>query len=234
MAGVAQRAAHRLAMAAESLGQRVDDQPRADLLGLEQRRRRQAVVDDIEDAPFATERADPFEVGYLGPRIGDRLDEHHPRVGTQHRADIVGRGHVDEIDLDAEAGEAAQQTGGVAEDVAARDDMVAFAQQREEHRRDRRHAGGEGDRVLRALEHRELLLERRVGRIGLAGIGVARLLPLEDPDQAFGCRMAIGDAQMDRRMYRAMLGAVVAVEVQQAGFETGLVVHHVIPFSRGG
>ena len=89
--GVGDAAGQRVAVAADVLGQRIDDEARADRARLEQPRRRHRVVDDVEDAPRAAELADARQVRHLHARVGDRLDEHDTRRRRERGFDVARR-----------------------------------------------------------------------------------------------------------------------------------------------
>ena len=116
----------------------------------------------------------------------------------------------------------AQHAVGVAEQMAARDQVVARAQQRQEHGRDRGHAGREAHGAHALLERRELGLQRGGGRRALARVVEAVLQrALEHADQVFDALVAVLHRRVHRHVHAALLDAEMAVGVQQPGGRVG-------------
>ena len=169
------------------------DQAGVHAAALEQERRGQGVVDDEQQAHVAAQPADAFEVGDLRHRVGDRLDEHvHPRGrGDGRLAPLRG------VQVASTKETAMPMPCSVCirllvlpNSVAAADDVVAGAQQRQEDGRDRRHAGGGSTRCRGRLP---VLLSpwpraRRAGRVALARMDGAGLDALEHLGEIAGAR----------------------------------------------
>ena len=79
-AAVDDHAAHRIAVAADELGQRMDDDVGAVLDRPHQIGRGQRVVDDQRQAVLARDVADRLDVDELAARIGEALDEDAARL----------------------------------------------------------------------------------------------------------------------------------------------------------
>ena len=100
------------------------------------------------------------------------------------------------------------------------DDVVAFAQQREHHRADRRHARREADGGDAVLHLRHLGFERGRGRIALPPVGVALRAALEHGGEIARVAIAVGDRDVQRLVQRAVLDPRIAVGMQDRGRET--------------
>ena len=218
-AGVGDAAGQCVAVATDVLGEGIDDEPRADRLRAEQPGRGHRVVDDVEDAPRLAQRADAREVGDLRARVRDRLDEHDARLGPQRPLDLRRVRGVDVGDPRAVSFERLEQAVGVAEQEAARDDVVVRAEQREHRGGDRRHPGGEGDGRDALLHRTDLGLERRGGRVALPPVDVARLAALEHGCQVARVAVAVRDRDVQRLVQRAVLDRGAAVGMQDRGGE---------------
>ena len=116
--------------------------------------------------------AEVVEVDEVEARVRRALGEHEHRPARPHgRGERAGHGAVDDGVLDAEPGARAlheRHRAGV--DLALDDDVVAGRAQGEDGRRDGAHAGGEGQRVLGALEVGDGVLERPHRRVGVAAV----------------------------------------------------------------
>ena len=99
--------------------------------------------------------------------------------------------------------------------------MIAFAQQRQHDRADRRHAGAEADGGDAVLHPVDFFLQRGGGRIALAAVDVALRLALEDRGQLARVAVAVRDREVQRLVQRAVLDRRFAVGVQNRGGESG-------------
>ena len=203
-AGVGHGAAQRIAVAADVLGQRIDDQAGADALRQEEEGSGDGVIDDIDDAARLAQRSDGCQIGHLCARVGNRLDEDHARFRPQGRFDIGGIGSIDEGHVDPHPGEAFEQAGGVAEQEAAGHQMVPGAEQRKQCCRDGGHAAAEPDGQDALLHAGDFFLQRRRGRRALATIDKTGLVALEHPDQI----VRVGKTERGRVVHRFMDSAV--------------------------
>ena len=219
---VRHRAPQCIAVTTDRLGQRVDHQRRTDGARPEQRRCRHRVVDDVDDAPRRAQRSDALEVGDLRDRIRDRLDEYQAGVRPHGRLDGRDVGRVGQRDLDADAGERAQQARRVAEQIAAGHDMIAMTQQCQHHRTDRGHAGGKAHGTDRILEQRHLGLERSRGGVALASVDVSRLTSLEHGRKVARGAISVGHRGMHRLVHGAVLDLAVAIRVQKGGGDASM------------
>ena len=166
--------ADRVAVAAEVLRRRVDDDVGAELERLLQVGRRERVVDDEQRADSVSGVRGLANVDDVQRRVGRRLDPDELDLVVEVGREVVvelGRGHVREavalrlVDLGGHPVDAAVDIG---------DQNDALARVHEVHQRGRRaEPRAERDAVLRVLEARERDLERRAGRIGDARVVVA-------------------------------------------------------------
>ena len=100
-AGVGDCAAERIAVAADVLGQRVNNERCADRFRLKQVWRGHCIVDAVNQAPVCAKLANAREICDLGCRVGDGLDEHQFGVALQRAFDVVSTRRIDEAHLDA-------------------------------------------------------------------------------------------------------------------------------------
>ena len=90
-------------MAADDLGERVDGDVAAVLEGVEDRRRRDGVVDDEGDLVPVGHIGQRLHVVHVALGVADALGEDQAGVGVNRRLDVGRLGRVDEAHLDAEA-----------------------------------------------------------------------------------------------------------------------------------
>ena len=94
-----------------------------------------------------------------------------------------------------------------------RDYVVAGLELADKREGDRRHAGRRGARGLGAFERRHALLEHLHGRIGEAGILVARIFALE-------ARFGLGGVVVDVALGQEQrLGGLAELRAQRAGMD---------------
>jgi len=210
------------------LGQRVDDQTRANVCWLEQPRRRHRVVDDIQDSARAAQVADALQIRHLRAWIGDRLDEHDAGRRRQRGLDVAHVGGVDERHRMAVRLERQECAGRVAEHESAGHDVVPALQEREHHRPDRRHSGGKADGAGAAFHCGDFRFERVRRRVALPAVHEAAGAALEHRRQVARVAVTVRDRHMQRLMQRAMLDRRVAVGMQDCRREAAesLVVAH--------
>ena len=91
--------------------------------------------------------------------------------GRQAATTLLHIGRIDQRDLDAQAGQRAEQTIGVAENMLAADQVIARLQQGEKGGGQRRHARGKLTVPSPLFHFRYLGFQRRGGRRTLPCIG---------------------------------------------------------------
>ena len=172
----ADRTAQHAPLTVQVLGGGMDDEVGAELQGTLQGRCAKTVVDDQQGAPGMRDFGQRRDVEYFGERIGRRLDEHQPGVGSHRGAKGLDAALVDETGLDAEARQdVAEQLLRCAENAARGDDVFAGFHQRHHGRQDCRHAAGRGDAAFGTFKCGETLLQGGDRGVGEAGVDVARL-----------------------------------------------------------
>ena len=204
-------------MAADRFAQRVDDERCADRFGLEQVGRGHGAVHHIQQAALGAELADALQVRDLGARIGHGLHEDHAGFRTQRRLHVGGFCCVDQAHFAAELCQGVHPAGGVAEQVAAGHDVIAFSQQRHHGRTDRGHAGGKAHRAHGVFHQADLGFQRLGRRVALPPIDVAGTLALKHGREFLGRGVAIGRGDMQRLEHCAVLDRAQPVGVEDAG-----------------
>ena len=179
----------------------MDDQVGAEAGRVDQEGRGEGVVDDRPRPVAVGQLDDRRDVGDAHQRVGDRLEEHRPRLRPpDRRFDLRQVEDVDEGRLHPERGEDVGQHGvGGAVEVAGGDDLVAGLDLAKDGDVDRAHPGAEGDRVLRPFEGGDRRFQGAGGRIAVAGVDVPRTLVAEDG--VLGRRLVVdeGGGGVDRR-----------------------------------
>ena len=95
-----------VAVAAQELGRRFDDEVRAEVERAADVGRRERVVDDVRRAVAMGQLGERGVIGQVGRRVGDRLGVQDAGRGRgERRGDRVEVGRVDDVDPDAEAAE---------------------------------------------------------------------------------------------------------------------------------
>ena len=227
-------AAQRAALAVDVLGGRIDDDVGAHLQRPLQHRRGEHVVDDEAGAGPMGQLRDPGQVDDLQGRVGRRFQEHAGRLAAERRFPLAEVGAIDELRLDAVAG---QQLG---DDVVARPEQgarrhhaVAGLQSGEQGGEHRGHAARRGPALRGPFEEGQPLLEHGNGGVGVARIDVAFLLALEG-----ALRLLRRVVDVTRRHEEALAGlrepgALEAAAHQLRGLAPGLSIGgfrvHVVP-----
>ncbi len=209
LARAADRAAERVGVPADVLGQRLDDQVGAELEGPAQDGRSERVVDD-EQGPVAVGQAgQDRQVGDDDRRVRDRLDvEDAGRPGRQRGVDGGRIRRVDEGDVDAEPPEAlGQERPRRAVDRPGGDHPVAGLEDRQEGGVDRGHPRREDRAGLGALELRHRRRERVAGRVGEPRVRVAGPLSGRDRAELLGVLGRERDGLVDRNRVRLLVDA---------------------------
>ena len=167
-------------MAAEELGERVNDDVGAVFDRLAEIRCRQRVVDDQRHACALGDLGDRLDVGDDAARIGDRLDE--DRLGLRADAaleggDVVGIGphHVPAEVLEG----VVELVDRAAIELLRGHELLARLHQAMHDDHLRGVAGGDREPGGAAFERGDALLQHRVGRIADARIDVAEGLQAE-------------------------------------------------------
>ena len=210
LAGVDDRAADAVAVAAEVLGQRVHDDVGAVFERAAQVGARHRVVDDQRDAVAVCDVGELRQVGDVAERVADRLAVDRLRLRVDQRLERVRHAVVGETHLDAELREGVrEQVVGAAVERGGRDDVVARLGDGLDRIADRRHARGHGERGDAAFELGQALLEHRVGRVHDPRVDVARDLQVEQVGAVLRVVERVGDGLVDR--HRDGLGRRVRV-----------------------
>ena len=178
LAGVDHGAAERRTVAADPLGQRLDDDGRAVVGRAIQVRGSEGVVDEDRHRLLQRVRGldDGGDVGHVDQRVADGLDV--PELGV-----LLGSGHegvdvvvLDEGGLDAEVAQGVQEdVPGTAVERVGGDDVVAGAHDVGEGQDLGGVAGGDGDGAGGALDGGHAGGDRVGGGVGQAAVDVARL-----------------------------------------------------------
>ena len=158
-------AGHRVAVAAQILGGRVDDEVGAVLQRPLKDRARPAIVDDRHRTFAPGDGGQPGDVLNLEHPAGRGLEVEHAGVDERpfHGCEVAP---VDIVDRDAHPRQQhLEETVGVGVDVAHADHAVAAAHLAQHGATDRGHAAGEAARGLGPLHPRQLVLEHAGRRI---------------------------------------------------------------------
>ena len=226
------RAAQDVAVAGEVLGGRVHHQVDAEFERAGERRGGEGVVGDGEDAPLPGEAGDLGEVVDAEGGVRRGLDVDHPGVGA-HRLGQRPVGGVDDPDAVALEGVVEEPLGAAVERPQV-DELVPRLEQGEDQRGDGGHAAGEGDRVLPALERRQLLLEGPGGGVLDAGVEVALFLAGKEPPPPLEVAVDEGRGLEDRLGQRAgrRVRPLPGVDRQRAEFRHRLTSLHRLSYHR--
>ncbi len=221
-AAVYDEAADRGAVAAEELGQRVEDDVGAVRQRPHEIRRRHGVVDHQRQAGRVRHVGDRADVQRVELGVGDRLRVQQLGARRDGPAEGLGVVAVHEGDVDAELLEGvAEQRDGAAVERPGRDHVVAGAGQVEDGRADGRLAGGEGDAGHSVFQRGHPLLEHRRGRVGDARVDVARLLQREQAGGVLAVAEHEGGGLVDGHGPRAGGGVGLLAGMQGHRLEAG-------------
>ena len=201
-------AADRCPVAADELGQRVDDDVRPVVAAPGEDGGRDGVVHDERQAEVVRRRRPGVHVDHVHARVADRLGEHEPRL-VVHVPRQVARGvRVDEAHLDPVLRQrVGEEVVGAPVERRQRDDVVARARHVEHRVGHRglprgRHARGDA-----ALERGDALLQHVPRRVHDARVDVARYPQAEQVLGVLGVVEGVADRLVDR--HRAGVGGRV-------------------------
>ena len=186
------------AVAADELGQRVDDHVGAVLYGLQKERRGDCVVDHQGHAPLVGGGAQGLQVDHVAGRVADALAEDGPGVLVDQFGDGMCAVVLGETGLDPLLGQAVgeQGVGGPVELRGGHDVGAGRGQVPDrlvDGRRPRAHRQG----THAALEGGHPLLEHVVGRVVDPVVMEARRLQVEDLAGPLGALELVGDGLVD-------------------------------------
>ena len=219
------RAAQRVAVPVEILGQAVDDVVRAQRQRPLQRRPGPGRVHGQQRARGVRDPGQRGDVREAQDRVRRRLGVDDPRVGAQRGLHLIEVARVHQADLDAEAREVQpEQLHRARVAHLAGDEVVATAEEGERQRRDRGHAGRHGQAGLRAFERGQPVFERAHRGIAPPRVGVRRprrvhRQRVEQLDPEAGQPEAGGHVQ--RRPQRAGLRIRLFARMDGQGVEVG-------------
>ena len=163
-----------VAVAAEVLRRRVDDDVGAEGEWLLEIRRGERVVDDDQGTVLVGHGGDGLDVDAAEQRVGRRLQPHERGVGRPGCRQGVDVGEVDGAPGEAErAPHVGDQPVGAAVRVVAEEDPPAGNGEAAQHRVLRCQSAGEGESVVGLLERSHALFERRARRVARARVLVA-------------------------------------------------------------
>jgi hypothetical protein len=196
----------------------MNDQIGAQWEGLLQGGGTETIVHHQQAAVRVGEIGQRSDIGQLHQRIGRGFQVEQPgfRADRGFPGGEIGQGDV--AGGDAELAQVVgEQRNRAAENAVGRDDVVAALQQRHAGRQDRRHPRRGGDAGFAAFQRRQPLLEHAHGRVGEAGVDVAR----DRAAEAGGGFGGIGEHETGSGENRfgvfAFEGALLAGAHRQAG-----------------
>ncbi|MNY04967.1 hypothetical protein D3C86_1376700 [compost metagenome] len=190
-------------MAANILGQGVDDDVGAVLDGAGQVGGRHGVVDDQRQPLRVGRVGQGGEVHHIAQRIADGLAEDRlgPLIGVGgDGGDVVG---VDEAHLDAVLGQGVgEQVVGAAIEGPRGDDVVARFSNGQNGVGDGRHARGHGQGRDAALQRRQTLLQHVRRRVHDPGVDIARHLQVEQVGPVLSVVEGVAGGLIDGHRHR--------------------------------
>ena len=202
-------AADGVAVAAEILGQGVNDDVGAVVLRLEQVGGGQRVVDNQRNPSLFRHGRHRFDIGDDSAGIGDRLNEDRLRLRRYGRTEALRVRRIGPFHMPVEFLEGlAELVDGTAIELPAGDELGARLHQRMEDDSLGRVAGSDGECGGAAFESRHALLEDRLGGIHDPRIDVAKGLEVEqrggmiDVVEDKRCRLVDGRRPGARRSIR--------------------------------
>ena len=188
-----------IGMARHQFGHRMDDDIGPMLERAIKARRGEGIVNDQKRASFFGDLGDAFHIGHADRRVGNHLDNDHPRIGPHRRPHRGGVGRIDKARLDAKARQVlAHQAQGAAIKLIAAQNVVARFEKSQKHRRNSTHPRAGDDAALRPFQIVDLRGKNRGIGMPLAGIAVAGLLGI-DHIKRIGIAGGIDDRGLQRR-----------------------------------
>ena len=168
-----------VAVPVDVLGDRVDDDVRAELQRALEDGGRERVVDDDHDAVLLGELADRLDVRDAPGRVRGGLEVDHLGVVADGLRDLLDLRRVDGGGLDAVLRDGLEEAHGAAVQRVAPDHVLARVHERPHGARDGAHAGAERRARDAALHLGDELLELVHGGVAEARVDVALLLARE-------------------------------------------------------
>jgi hypothetical protein len=172
----------------------------------------------------------------MAPRSHKRFKIDEPRIRPDDRLHVGGIGRVHERRVDAKRRELGhQQVVRAGVDGVGRHDVVARFDDREQGRRDRRHAAGRRERGVRVFQRGHLAFKGRHGRIAPSGIDERLFLAGKDGGTVLGGAQVIRRRQVQGRDQRAggRVGRLTRMNSSGVDAECAISVGHecLLPYS---
>ena len=197
-AAVDNQPADRIAVAADILGRRIDDDRRSVLERPGEDRRRR-VVNDERDAEAAADFGDLGDGKHREFRIGQRFGIVSAGALVGRAAEIIGIDGIDKADFDALILQRiGKQIPCSAVQIGRADDVVAGAREVLQSERRRGLSRRQRQRADATLHRRHALLQHIVGRIHDARIDIAEFLEREQVRGVLGIAELIRRGLIDR------------------------------------
>ena len=226
-AGLDDNAAEGGAVAAQELGDRVNDDVRAVLEGANQVGGGDGGVHDQRDAGLVGDLCQALQVGNLAGGVGDNLGVDCLGVLGQGRLVVGGVGAGHEGGVDAEASQGHVQLGdGAAVQLRGGNNVVALLAERREGDELGGHTGGGGHRTDTAFEGGDALLQGGDGGVGQARVDVAVLLQGEEVRGVVSVFEDEGGGLVDGDRAGTVFSVGGTARVQCAGSEAESVFSH--------
>ena len=186
-AGVDDDAADAVAVTAEPLGQRVNNDGGTVPDGVGQVRRGESAVDDEWDAVVGGDGGDGFEIGDVESGVADGLAEECLGFGGNGGGEVLRIVGVDEFNVDAELGKDVVELGvGAAVEVVGRDDFVSGLSEVDDGVKDGAGARGDAEAGSPTIKGGDALLEHVGGGVHQAGVDVAEFAESEEVGGVLG------------------------------------------------
>ncbi len=179
-----QGATQRIAMTANVLRQRMNNEIRAEFDGSGHNRRRKRRIHGKAHVVRLADLRDRLDVRQPDDRVDWRLYEYEPRVVLYRRFDVRHVAGIDRRHLDTEARQGMSHEFGAARVLhVAHDQVIARRQVAEQQRGRGRHARGKRQARLRTLQHAQLVLQLIDRRIAPARVDVGHVALVEVLDR---------------------------------------------------
>ena len=158
-------------MTGQVFGGAVDDNVRAVLQRAQVQGGGESAVHHAHQLVGAGNLDDPGKIGHTQIRVARALEEDHAGGGPDSGGKSLGTVVLDQRRLDAPTGQQGLgKFAGLVETVAAKDEMIAPREQRQQGGADGRHAAGKQQGALAAIQRSQLALGRRLGRVAIAPV----------------------------------------------------------------